>query len=100
LNPLLTTVATEVAKEFGSRLSAILSPYRGQPDDSRSRHIAIAVYREVAPRKMSLTDLGAVFDRDRTSVRHALERVELWRKKEPRFPSRFNRVVRNIRAKQ
>jgi chromosomal replication initiation ATPase DnaA len=100
VNPLLTTVATEVAGEFGSRLSAILAPQRGLADDARSRAIAIAVYKAVAPKRVSLTDLGQVFDRDRTTVRHALERVEKWRLKEQGFKSRFNRVVRHIRDSQ
>jgi chromosomal replication initiation ATPase DnaA len=100
VNPLLTTVATEVAGEFGSRLSSILTPQRGLAEDARSRAIAMAVYRLVAPKKLNLTELGNVFDRDRTTVRHALERVHGFKRGERGFNGRFNKVVRNVRDKQ
>lgn len=100
MNPLLTTVATEVAGEFGSKLSAILAPQRGLAEAARSRAIAMAVYCQVAPRKLNLTELGDVFDRDRTTVRHALERVRGFKRAERGFNTRFNKVVRNVRDKQ
>jgi chromosomal replication initiation ATPase DnaA len=60
----------------------------------------MAVYRLVAPKRLNLTDLGNVFDRDRTTVRHALERVQGFKRVERGFNTRFNKVVRNVRDKQ
>jgi chromosomal replication initiation ATPase DnaA len=95
---LLTSIATEVAGEFGSRLSAILASQRGSAEDARSRAIAIAVYKEVSPVPLTLTDLGRVFERDRTTVRHALERVEGFRA-ETGFPKRYKAVVERVKTR-
>ncbi len=99
MNPLLTTVATKVAGEFGSRLSAILSSTRGRPEDARARAIAMYVYRAAEPVCIPcLTELGKTFGRDRTTVRHALNRVEGWKKNEPGFKRRLERVQQNLAA--
>lgn len=99
-NPLLTTVATEVAGEFGSRLSAILSPTRGRPEDARARAIAMHVYNRVAPGGLTFTDVGKAFSRDRTTVRHALTRVDGWQEVEDGFEDRLHEVVGRVRARQ
>lgn len=98
MNPLLTTVATEVAGEFGSRLSAILAPSRGVAQDARSRAISIHVYQRLAPG--SLTEMGAIFGRDRTTVRHALNRVEGWRRDERGFQKRLEQVLTRVTLRQ
>lgn len=86
MNPLLTTVATKVAGEFGSKLSAILAPTRGRPEDARARAIAMYVYKMAEPVCVPCNaELGRVFGRDRTTVRHALNRVVEWKKSEPGF---------------
>jgi hypothetical protein len=99
VNPLLTTVATEVAGEFGSKLSAILSPSRGHAEDARSRAIAMAAYRAVSPRKLNFTELGKVFDRDRTTVRHALARFDDFMCAGD-FRKRYVAVLERIKARQ
>lgn len=99
MNPLLTTVATEVAGEFGSKLSAILSPSRGHAVDASSRAIAMAAYRAVSPRKLNFTELGKVFDRDRTTVRHALTRFDGFMCSSD-FRDRYNLLLERIRARQ
>jgi chromosomal replication initiation ATPase DnaA len=100
MNPLLTTVATEVAGEFGSVLSRILSPRRGRPEDARARAITMAVYQRVSPARPNFTDLGELFGRDRTTVRHALARVDGFVKKEALFEERLLEVVGRVRARQ
>lgn len=99
MNPLLTSVATEVAVEFGSRLSAILSSTRGSPPDARARAISMYVYRQAATVAPCLTELGRVFDRDRTTVRHALQRVAFWAFSEPGFNERLARVQQRVAEK-
>lgn len=101
MNPLLTSVATEVAGEFGSRLSAILATTRGRAEDARSRAIAIYVYRysEAIPYAPCYTELGKVFERDRTTIRHALARVEGWKKTEKGFKSRLESVQQRVAAR-
>lgn len=100
MNPLLTSVATEVAGEFGSKLSAILGPTRGVPADSRSRAIAMYVYRQAAPRpEPCFSELGRVFNRDRTTVRHALQRVAFWAFSEPGFNERLARVQERVKTR-
>lgn len=99
MNPLLTTVATRVAVEFGSKLSAILSSTRGRPEDARARAIAMYVYRHAEPICVPcMTELGKTFSRDRTTVRHALHRVEGWKKAEPGFKKRLERVQQELAA--
>lgn len=100
MNPLLTSVATEVAGEFGSKLSAILSTTRGRPEDARSRAIAMHVYQRVAPGRLCYTGVGSVFGRDRTTVRHALTRVDGWVEVEAGFQDRLDEVIGRVRAKQ
>lgn len=99
MNPLLTTVATRVAVEFGSKLSAILSSTRGRPEDARARAIAMHVYHQVGGRPC-LTELGRVFGRDRTTVRHALTRVDGFLEAEEGFEDRLMEVVGRVRARQ
>jgi chromosomal replication initiation ATPase DnaA len=100
VNPLLTTVATKVAGEFGSKLSSILSSTRGRPEDARARAIAMYVYQraDCVPQMPCLTALGRQFGRDRTTVRHALRRVEAWKKSEPGFRRRLERVQQDLAA--
>lgn len=102
-NPLLTTVATEVAGEFGSRLSAILAPTRGQPADALARAVAMHVYQRVAPAGrrsgLNFTEVGRDFGRDRTTVRAALTRVEGLQESVPGFSKRVSRVIRNVRSR-
>jgi chromosomal replication initiation ATPase DnaA len=101
VNPLLTTVATEVAGEFGSKLSAILGPRRGHAEDARSRAIAMFVYRDVVPGdRPCYTELGRVFGRDRTTVRHAIGRVQSWICNERNFVIRLKAVKERIRGRQ
>jgi chromosomal replication initiation ATPase DnaA len=102
---LLTTIATEVAGEFGSKLSSILAPTRGKPEDARARAIAMFAYGHLMPDRrpdepMCKTAIGAVFGRDRTTVAHALLRVVGFAANEPDFVERFNSVVMRVRAKQ
>lgn len=100
MNPLLTSVATEVAEEFDSRLSAILGSTRGSPADARARAISMYVYRQEDPQgPPCLTQLGRVFDRDRTTVRHALWRVSVWAFAEKGFNQRLARVQERVRAR-
>jgi chromosomal replication initiation ATPase DnaA len=98
MNPLLTSVVTEVAEEFGSRLSFILSSTRGRPQDARARAIAMHVYRLLAPGKPCYTEVGRVFQRDRTTVQHALSRVTGWVQGEHGFEARLDNVM--ARAQQ
>ena len=89
-----------MAQEFGSRLSAILSPTRGLAPDARARAIAMAVYQCVSPRTPNLSELGRVFERDRTTVRHALDRVDLWRGEAGDFEDRFQAVLKRVNARR
>jgi chromosomal replication initiation ATPase DnaA len=96
---LLTTVATEVAGEFGSKLSAILAPTRGRPEDARSRAIAMHVYSVVAPHQpCCMTRVGDAFGRDRTTVRHAYKRVYDWQDNED-FEERLKQVIERVKAR-
>ena len=100
MNPLLTTVVTKVAGEFGSKLSCILAPTRGRPEDARARAIAMYVYQRAdsVPAMPCYTALGHQFGRDRTTVRHALQRVEDWKASEPDFARRLERVQQELAA--
>lgn len=99
LNPLLTTIATEVAVEFGSRLSAILAPSRGKPEDARARAITMWLYSSLSPKPLNYTQLGVIFDRDRTTVRHALARVYDWRQTERGMVKRMQDVGRRVQER-
>lgn len=100
MNPLLTTVATQVAGEFGSRLSSILGSTRGRPEDARARAISMYVYMMAHPgdARPCYTEIGRQFGRDRTTVRHALSRVVQWRKSEKGFDSRLSAVQMAVEA--
>jgi chromosomal replication initiation ATPase DnaA len=97
---LINTVATEVAREFGSRPSSILAPTRGRAEDARARAIAMYVYQRAEPVcAPCLTAVGRAFSRDRTTVRHALQRVDGWRALEPGFADTLGRVQQRVAAK-
>lgn len=101
MNPLLTTVVTEVTTEFGSRLSIVLGSTRGSAEDARVRAIAMHVYRDLAPEKRpTLTGLGLAFGRDRTTVRHAITRVQSWICNEQDFVIRLMVVKDRVKARQ
>jgi chromosomal replication initiation ATPase DnaA len=57
------------------------------------------VYRKAEPVCVPcLTALGRTFGRDRTTVRHALSRVEVWKAKEPGFAKRLGDVQQRLAA--
>ena len=75
----MNRVVIEVTEEFGSTPCNVLKSTRGSAEDAWVRAIAVRVYRDLAPDdQKTLTALGELFGRDRTTVRHALSRVQPW----------------------
>lgn len=66
-------VVKAVCEVFGSTPKRVLSPVRGSPVEARIRQIAMHVYRSLPNESWSST--GRAFDRDRTTVRHNVDRV-------------------------
>ena len=63
-----------VAHVFGLKPSQIKSPTRGQASVAQARQVAMYVTHISCG--MNLTDVGALFSRDRTTVSHACAVVE------------------------
>lgn len=65
-----------------------------EPSAVRARHVAF--YLTAVGFGLSLARVGAAFGRDRTSVAHALARVESWRD-DPRFDSALLQLEQAVR---
>lgn len=92
-------VVREVCREFGAprSMSKVLSCTRGTPEVARLRRYAMSLYRHLPGQTFSST--GRAFDRDRTTVRHACERVGKELFTSPAARQRYSRMSEAIRAK-
>ncbi len=69
-------VIDAVVKEFGSSRARVLNSSRGTKKEAWIRAIAIYAYVCRYPGPVNWTETGRMFGRDRTSVRHAAQRVQ------------------------
>jgi chromosomal replication initiation ATPase DnaA len=69
----ISTIQASVAERFGVTLQDLLSPSQRR-GISRARHVAMRLARQEG---YSLRMIGYWFRRDHTTVRQALERMEL-----------------------
>lgn len=67
-------VAEATVAELGGELDDLLSTTRKHPEDAFRRAVAMYVYHELWG-KDNLSETGRAFGRDRSTVRHALDRV-------------------------
>lgn len=70
----LERILQSVASEYGQQRHALLSRTRGRKDVAEARQVAMYLATKLCP-SMSLTAIGEFFGRDRTTVRHAAEKV-------------------------
>lgn len=74
----LTAAAITAAEDhFGLRRGEILAPSRGTKERAWARHVAVYLAQRLDP-DASFSALGRAFGRDRTTIRHAVRRVEFW----------------------
>jgi len=81
-----------VVREFGSTRGRILSSTRGKAQDAWVRAIAIYAYAGRYPRRVNWSEVGRMFDRERSSVRYAAGRVEAKALQDADFQERVMRV--------
>lgn len=70
----LDRILQAVGSEYGQQHHALLSASRGRKDVAHARMVAMYLATQLCP-SLSLTAVGAFFGRDRTTVRHAREKV-------------------------
>ena len=67
-------ILQSVASEYGQQRHALLARSRGRKDVAEARQVARYLSHKLCPSR-SLTAIGEFFGRDRTTVRHAFEKV-------------------------
>lgn len=70
----LERVLDAVSIEYGQERHALLAGSRGRKDLAEARQVAMYLAVKVCPSK-SLTTIGLFFGRDRTTVRHSVEKI-------------------------
>ena len=70
----LERILHAVGSEYGQQRHALLAHSRGRKDVAEARQVAMYLATKVCPSK-SLTAIGEFFGRDRTTVRHAADKV-------------------------
>lgn len=70
----LDRILQAVGSEYGQQRHALLATSRGRKDVADARQVAMYLATQLCP-SLSLTAIGAFFGRDRTTVRHAREKV-------------------------
>lgn len=99
MTSLLTDAVGAVVAQFGGSAADILAPKRGPARHAYLRAIAMYVYRCAEPAvEPTLTEVGRAFGRDRTTVRHALARVDTWRRESPTFRAQLTGAQQALAA--
>lgn len=75
MNPQFEFILNLVAQEFGVPREEVFQKTRGVQAISWARHVAIYLCRVAEP-EITLTDVGKLFGRDRSTIAYALARVE------------------------
>lgn len=70
----LDRILHAVGSEYGQQRHALLSGSRGRKDVAEARMVAMYLATRLCP-SLSLTAIGAFFGRDRTTIRHARDKV-------------------------
>jgi len=70
----LDRILQAVGSEYGQQRHALLSRSRGRKDVAEARMVAMYLATRLCP-SMSLSAIGAFFGRDRTTIRHARDKV-------------------------
>lgn len=68
-------VIAVVAAEFGVSRAQLLAPTRGSRKIAWARQVAMWLYLHCGGEVLNFSEAGRQFDRDRTTVRHAWEKV-------------------------
>ena len=71
-------VLQAVQVEFGVTRAQLLASTRSSPDVAWARQVAVHLCHALMP-GVSWSELGQLFGRDRTTVRHATTKVATWR---------------------
>jgi len=77
----LDRILDAVGNQYGQQRHALLARTRGRKDVAEARMVAMYLATRLKP-QMSLTSIGEYFGRDRTTVRHAREKMKIagdWR---------------------
>jgi len=82
-------VQTTVARVFDVDLTSLQAESRGQADVAQARQVAM--YLLHCAFSVSLTDIGHIFSRDRTTVRHACRIIE-----DRRDDATFDYILSNL----
>ena len=86
----LKRIVLAVTREFGSDPDSVMASTRRLPVDSRARAVAMSICYD---RMQSYTDVGKLFERDRTTVRAAVHRVDRLVASGPVFCQALSRVL-------
>lgn len=89
---------TAAEDHFGLRRGEILAPSRGTKERAWARHVAVYLAHRLDP-AASFTALGTAFGRDRTTIRHAVRRVEFWLGEGDDLADLIDRLEGEVRAR-
>ena len=84
-------IQRKVAEHYNIRVAEMTSKRRDRPV-ARPRQIAMYLAKELTTK--SLPDIGRAFDRDHTTVIHAVKAIEQLREKDPLFKEETNNLRR------
>ena len=94
----LDRIIQAVGSEYGQQRHALLASSRGRKAVAEARMVAMYLATRLLPHQ-SLTSIGRHFGRDRTTVRHARERVgELGDKRVKKLEARIARTIAPVHA--
>jgi chromosomal replication initiator protein len=93
--PRIADIQAAVAEEYGLRLIHMNSQRRAR-FVARPRQIAMFLAYDMTPQTLPM--IGRSFDRDRTTVMHAIKTVEALAKADPEFAERVDRVRQRLLA--
>jgi len=86
----LNKLAALVYKEFRGRVHTLRSTSRGKANDSLCRQITVYLGHVVYP-GTTMTDIGKLMKRDRTTIAHACIKIEDMRE-DPEFDERLTKL--------
>lgn len=94
----LDRILQAVGSEYGQQRHALLATSRGRKDVAHARMVAMYLATQMCP-SLSLTAIGAFFGRDRTTVRHAREKVAaMGDKNVKKMEARLARAIAPVRT--
>ena len=86
-------IQRKVAEHYNIRIAEMMSKRRDRPV-ARPRQVAMFLSKELTTK--SLPDIGRAFDRDHTTVIHAVKAIEQLREKDPAFKEETDALRRSL----